>query len=66
MITNIDIDDNLLREAQELGHKKTKKAAVNEALAEYVRTRKQRRIIELFGKIDYFPDYDYKGERQKR
>lgn len=62
----MEIDQDLLREAQELGRFKTKKAAVNEALAEYVRIRKQRRITELFGKIDFDPNYDYKRERCAR
>lgn len=66
MSTNIDIDETLLREAQELGHQKTKKAVVNDALTEYVRVRKQRGILDLFGKIDYDPEYDYKAERRKR
>jgi len=66
MHTNIDIDENLLSEAMTLGNAKTKKAVVNEALAEYVRTRKQQQILELFGQIDYDPDYDYKAERKKR
>ena len=66
MVTNIDIDEKLLDEARALGHHKTKKAVVNEALAEYVRVRKQRQILDLFGKIDYDPDYDYKAERGRR
>ena len=49
-----------------LGSFRTKKAAVNEALAEYVQRRKQRRILEMFGKVDYHPDYDYKAMRRRR
>lgn len=64
MHTNIDIDENLIREALELGGLKTKRAIVNEALAEYVRARKQQDILELFGQIDYDPDYDYKAARK--
>ena len=64
MHTNIDIDENLIREALELGGLKTKKAIVNEALAEYVRVRKQQDILELFGQIDYDPDHDYKAARK--
>jgi len=64
--TNIDIDEALLRKALELGHSKTKKEAVNEALAEYVRAREQEKIIELFGTVEYDPDYDYKAERRRR
>lgn len=66
MNTNINIDDDLMHEALELGHAKTKRAAVNEALAEYVRVRKQRRILELFGKVDMDPEYDYKADRRSR
>jgi Arc/MetJ family transcription regulator len=66
MVTNIDIDGKLLEEAKSLGHHKTKKSAVNEALAEYVRVHKQRQILELFGTVDFDPDYDYKAERKRR
>jgi len=30
------------------------------------RIAKQRQILDLFGKIDYDPGYDYKAERRKR
>lgn len=66
MHTNIDINDEILREALELGNARTKKAVVNEALAEYVRKRKQQRLIDLFGTVDYDPGYDYKAERRRR
>lgn len=66
MHTNIDIDKELLEKAVRAGHFKTKKAAVHEALAHYVRTTGQQRILELAGTIDYDPDYDYKAERQRR
>jgi Arc/MetJ family transcription regulator len=65
MTTNIDIDERLLEEARALGPFRTKKAIVNEALAEYVRVRKQRRILEMVGKVDYYPDYDYKAMRRQ-
>ena len=66
MPTNLGIDDKLLAEAQEIGGHPTKKATVNEALREYVQRRKQLRIIELFGTIDYDPGYDPKKARRKR
>ena len=66
MVTNIDINEDLLRKARALGNHRTKKAAVNDALAEYVRVRTQREILKLCGKIDYDPDYDYKAERRAR
>ena len=66
MPTNLAIDDRLLREAQKAGGHATKKATVNEALAEYVRRRRQGRVLKLFGRVDYQPGYDHKDGRKKR
>lgn len=66
MPTNLGIDDKLLKEAQKIGGHQTKKATVNDALREYIQRRKQTRIIELFGTIDFDPDYDPKKARGKR
>ncbi|MBE0503027.1 MAG: type II toxin-antitoxin system VapB family antitoxin [Desulfuromonadales bacterium] len=66
MATNLAIDDNLLEEARLVGKHATKKAVVNEALAEYVQRRKQAEIINLFHKVEYDSDYDYKDQRKKR
>ena len=55
-----------MNEALELSKHKTKKAVVNEALEDYVRRRKQVRIVDLFGKIDIDPEYDYKKQRKRR
>ena len=41
MAKNLALNDKLIQEAQKLGHHKSKKDAVNEALAEYVKRRKQ-------------------------
>jgi len=65
MATNLAIDDELLEEAQRIGGHRTKKATVTEALQEYIQRRKQVKIIELFGTIDYDPAYDYKAQRRK-
>jgi hypothetical protein len=62
--TNLAIDDRLIEEARELGHHRTKKEAVNAALDEYIRRRKQQAILSLFGSIDYDPSYDYRRERR--
>ena len=37
-----------------------------EALTEYVQRRKQAEIINLFHKVEYDSDYDYKDQRKKR
>ena len=65
MATNLAIDDKLIVEAQAIGGARTKKAAVTEALEEYIQRRKQVQIASLFGTIDYDPDYDYKKTRNR-
>lgn len=66
MATNLAIDDVLLKEAQRIGRHKTKKATVTEALKEYIRRRKQLEITDLFGRIDYDDNYDYKKARNRK
>ncbi len=66
MATNLALDDRLIEEARKIGEHKTKKEAVTAALEEYVHRRKQQRVIELFGKIDYDPAYDYKAARWRK
>jgi Arc/MetJ family transcription regulator len=66
MATNLDIDQKLLAQAKRVGKHRTKKEAVNAALAEYVQRRNQLGIIELFGTVDYDDAYDYKAQRKKR
>jgi Arc/MetJ family transcription regulator len=64
--TNLALDDRLVAEAKRLGRHKSKRAAVNEALAEYVARRRQRGILDLVGEVRWDPDYDYKAERRSR
>lgn len=66
MATNLQIDDKLITKAVQLGGHKTKKEAVNHALLEYIQHMEQKKILDLFGKIDYDSDYDYKSQRNKR
>jgi len=66
MANNLNIDENLLNEAQRLGGKKTKRETVNQALEEYIQRRKQKAILSAFGKFDLDPNYDYKNERGAR
>ncbi|MEE4114245.1 MAG: type II toxin-antitoxin system VapB family antitoxin [Desulfobacteraceae bacterium] len=63
MPTNLAIDDQLIEEARKISGLKTKKEVVTEALKEYVQRRKQIEIINMFGKIDFDPEYDYKAQR---
>ena len=66
MATNLALDDALINEAKKLGGHKTKREAVNEAIAEYIARRKRGKLLELFGKTDWCDDYDYKAERKRR
>lgn len=65
MATNLAIDDKLLREALEISGLKTKKDTVNLALKEFVDRHKQLEILNIFGKMDPDPDYDYKKGRSR-
>ena len=64
MATNLDLDEELIREALKISGHRTKKAVVTEALEEYIKRRKQMEIIHIFNQIDYDPDYDYKKRRR--
>jgi Bacterial antitoxin of type II TA system, VapB len=66
MTTNLALDDRLIEEARRVGKHKTKREAVSAALAEYVKRRKQLRILDVFGTIDFDPKYDYKTERRRK
>lgn len=63
MPTNLALDDQLIEAARRAGKHKTKKEAVTAALDEYVRKRKQMRILDAFGTFSVDPTYDYKAER---
>ena len=65
MATNLAIDDELLNEALRIGGQRTKKDTVTQALQEYVQRRKQARILDLFGKVDFDAGYDYKRQRRR-
>lgn len=65
MATNLSLDPELLEKALEVSGEKTKKAAVTRALKEFIARREQRRILELFGTLDWDEEYDYKKERAR-
>ena len=66
MPTNLNVDDSLLEKAVVLGKHKSKKEAVNTALEEYVKLRKQMQVKDLFNKIDYDKGYNYKKQRERK
>ena len=64
MNIQLTLDQTLVQEAQQLGQHETETAAIITALQEYITRHKQLAILELFGQIEYEPDYDYKQQRQ--
>ena len=66
MATNLSIDPKLLDRALEISGENTKKAAVTIALKEFIARREQKQLLELFGKLDWDADYDYKAERTRQ
>ena len=65
MATNLSIDPDLIEQALEVSGDRTKKAAVTKALQEFIARRRQKRLIDLFGKLEWDPSYDYKTERAR-
>lgn len=63
MRTNIELDQKLVREAQQLSRIKTKKALVHQALLEFVSNRKRLDLRELRGSNLIDEDYDHKAMR---
>ena len=66
MATNLSLDPELLEKALSVSGESTKKSAVTKALKEFIARREQGRMIELFGKLDWDPDYDYKASRRRK
>ena len=66
MAANLAIDDRSLETALVIGGLKTKKDTVNLALDEFIQRRKRQEVINLFGKIEFDKNYDYKKSRGKR
>lgn len=66
MATNLSIDPRLIERALIVSGERTKKAAVTKALQEYIARREQKRLAELFGKLEWDTEYDYKQDRTRR
>ncbi len=56
MRTNIDIDDELLRQVMAATGLTTKKATVEDALRFRLQLRRQESLLELFGKVHWEGD----------
>ena len=62
MRTNIEIEDELIREALRVSGLKTKRAAVEAGLRALIRLNKRRRILDLAGKVQWEGNLDESRE----
>jgi Arc/MetJ family transcription regulator len=65
MATNLSIDPELIERALRLSGERTKKAAVTKALQEFIARRRQKRLLDLMGKLEWDSSYNYKAERNR-
>ena len=66
MATNLSLDPKLIDRVLELSGERTKRAAVTKALEEFIARREQKKLRELFGKMDWNDEVDYKDDRRRR
>jgi len=66
MATNLSLDPKLLDEALKVSGERTKKAAVTQALREFIARRRQKRLLELIGQLEWDSGFNYKVERTRR
>jgi Arc/MetJ family transcription regulator len=65
MATNLAIDPQLLDEAVAVSGAGSKKQAVTLALQEFIAKRKQRRLLDLFGTLEWNAEFEYKRSRSR-
>lgn len=66
MATNLSIDPDLVEQARKVSGERTKAAAVTKALQEFIARRRQKSLLELAGKLEWDPGYNYKRDRSRR
>lgn len=65
MIANLALDTKLVDLALKVSGERSKEAAVTKALQEFVARRRQKRLLDLMGKLKWDDEYDYKAERSR-
>ena len=64
MRTNIDIDEETMKQAFSVSDLKTRKEIVTQALKEFISNRTRKDLTDLRGKIKFADGYDYKAARE--
>jgi Arc/MetJ family transcription regulator len=65
MTTNLSIDPDLIERALEVSGERTRKATVTLALEEFIARRRQKRLLDLMGKLHWDKGFDYKVSRSR-
>ena len=65
MATNLSLDPDLIDRALKVSGERTKKAAVTRALEEFIARRRQKRLMDLMGKLEWDSSCDYKADRSR-
>ena len=65
MAKSLSIDPALIEQAFQVSGEQTKEAAVAKALQEFIARRRQKRLLDLFGKLEWDPSYDHKAGRDR-
>jgi Arc/MetJ family transcription regulator len=60
------LDDELLAEAARLSGIESIRALVHEALRHFVESKRRKSLLDLVGKVELDPEYDYKKLRAGR
>ena len=60
--TNIEIDERKIEEGMRITGIRTRKELVDFALAELLRKERLKQLLNLKGKIEFWPDYDAVAE----
>jgi hypothetical protein len=64
-MATVSINSDLLERVLEVSGERTKKAAVTKAIEEFITRRRQKRLLELMGKLEWDRDFDYKAARSR-
>jgi Arc/MetJ family transcription regulator len=67
MKTHVDVDAAVLEEIMRMGHFSSKKAAINTALAEYLRKLKRLDLLAMRGNVPWVGDLEaLRADRRDR
>jgi Arc/MetJ family transcription regulator len=66
MQITLNLDEALINEAFQLTNLTTQEELMNLALQELVRSRRKKNLLDLAGKVQFAPDFDYKALRETR